>query len=298
MNQKVDDKVEEKTPAQLRQEQRDKIVSVKSENDITKDDEEEKEDDENKDDEGDEGKEKEKEEKEDDKTKTKDDDNEEDDDGDNEEKKDDPEKLKKTIARLQKRIGTKTNTEKELAKQLADVQAKLKTIEDEKGEKLLTEEDVEARAKQIATSELAQKEFDAACGRLEEAGKAIDKTFPDKVTELGEDYGKIPFHMIEILDETERGGAVLNYLCDNPDEYETIRGMKPGRMAAKLKDISDKLKPKKEVKQISKVPPPNKPITPANNSNDTVVITGKETQEEFNRKREKQIAAKRQSRGY
>lgn len=297
MNQKVDEKPVEKTPKELRQEQRDSIEVVKSDHDITTEDEpedkKEKEDDENKDDKGDEGKET-KEEKDDKETKeTKDEDDEEIDD------ENDPEKLKKTIAKLQRRIGTKTNTEKTLKDQLADAQAKLKAIEEAQadGTKVLTEEDVKTEAQKIAQQQRAQEKLDNAFEKLEKSAKEIDKNFPEKVTELGQDYGLIPIPMIEILDDLERGGAVLNYLCDNPEEYEEIRKLTPGKMATKLNAINEKVKPKKAVKEISKVPAPNQPVKPQATPNDTVV-TGKESMEDFVRKRAAMREKKRQARGY
>lgn len=298
MNQKTDTE-EKKTPAQLRQEQRDSIEVVKSEHDITtidepedKDEKEEKDDDENKDGEGDEGTEKETKEEKDNKETKEDDEDEVDDEND-------PEKLKKTIAKLQRRIGTKTNTEKTLKDQLADAQAKLKAIEEAQadGGKVLTEEDVKTEAQKIAQQQRAQEKLDNAFDKLEKSAKEIDKNFPEKITELGQDYGLIPISMIEILDDLERGGAVLNYLCDNPEEYEEIRKLTPGKMATKLNAINEKVKPKKAVKEISKVPAPNQPVKPQATPNDTVV-TGKESMEDFVRKRQAMREKKRQTRGY
>ena len=295
MNQKTDEEIK-KTPKELRQEQRDSIEVVKSDHDITTEDEpEDKEDKEEEKEEKDETEDKEtKEEKDDKETKeTKDEDDEQVDD------ENDPEKLKKTIAKLQRRIGTKTNTEKTLKDQLADAQAKLKAIEDAQadGTKVLTEEDVKTEAQKIAQQQRAQEKLDNAFEKLEKSAKEIDKNFPEKVTELGQDYGLIPIPMIEILDDLERGGAVLNYLCDNPEEYEEIRKLTPGKMATKLNAINEKVKPKKAVKEISKVPAPNQPVKPQATPNDTVV-TGKESMEDFVRKRAAMREKKRQARGY
>lgn len=290
MNQKLEDE-EKKSPKELRQEHRESIEVVKSEHDMTTDDEEEKpkEETEEKEDEV-EAKKEEPEEKKDNKE-TKEDDE------DEVTEEDDPVKLKKAIERLKRRIGTKTNAEKTLKDQLADAQAKLKAVEDANGEKVLTEEDVETRAEQKAKLKREQENLDAAFDRLEKGGKEVDKNFPDKVTELGQDYGLIPIHMIEILDDLERGGAVLNYLCDNPDEYEEIRKLRPGKMATKLNALDDKVKPKKPVKEISKVPKPNEPVKPQSTPNDTV-LTGKESMEDFMRKRQAMREKRRTARGY
>lgn len=292
MNQKTEEKVEEKTPAQLRQEQREKINVVRSDNDPTKDDE----DNNDKDDEKEEEKEDEEEKEEELEKEEKKDDDEE---GDEKEEKeeDDPEKLKRSIERMKRRINTKTNNEKELKKQLDQLQAKLKEIE-EKGENTLTEEDVETRAEQKAEAKRIKDEFNAACARLEESASATNKTFTDDIKELGEDYGSIPTYMIEMLDDLKFGGEVLNYFIKNPEEYEKVRTLRPGKMATKLAEINEAVKPKKPVKEISKVPPPNKPVkTAPTGEAANLTITGKETQEEFNRKRALQIERKRQMRG-
>lgn len=292
MNQKVDEKPVEKTAKELRQEQRESIPVVQSENDITKDDEpEEKEEkEEKKEDEVEDKKEEPEEKKDQQETKEDDDDEKEDDEND-------PVKLKKTIEKLQRRIGTKTNIEKTLKDQLADAQAKLKAVEEANGEKVLTEEDVKTEAQKLARAQREQEIFDEQCAKLEKEAKAIDKNFPTKVTELGQDYGPIPASMIDILDDTDRGGAVLNYLCDNPDEYEEIRKLKPGKMAVELNKISDKLRPKKPVKEISKAPKPNEPVKPQSTPNDTVV-TGSESMDDFVRKRAAMREKRRQTRGY
>lgn len=289
----------EKTPAQL---QRESIAVVTSENNITddnndneKDEQQEEETEKEKDEtEGEEGKKEEETEKTDG-----------DDEGDSEDEKkeDDPEKLKKTIERLKRRVSTKTSEAKENAKQLAEAQAKLKTIEENEGKSVLTEEDVETRAEALAKEKQAQREFEQTLDKLQNEAVAIDKTFPTKVTELGEDYGKIPAIMIDMLGDIPRGGAVLNYLCDNPDEYEKICAggqlkVSPGKALVKLNEISESLKPKKPVKDISKVPPPNKPVKTANNVDQSTTITGKESMDEFVRKRNAQVQKRREMRGH
>jgi len=274
---------DKKTPAQL---EREKIEVTASENKITDEEDNENETEENNEEETEEKVEEEI--KEEDNKKS-----EEDNEEDEVKEEDDPEKLKKTIERLKRRISTKSSSEKELKEQLVEIQSKLKKIEED-GASTLTEEDVKTRAAKEAEAIVAQREFDNACNRLAEEAEKIDKNFTSKVVELGEDYGKIPPVMIDILDDIKTGGAVLNYLCDNPEEYEKIRVMKPGRMATKLTEISEQLKPKKAVKEISKVPDPIKPVKQGSGSeNGVITITGKEDMKEFVRKREEQIARKR-----
>jgi len=277
-----DDEKIEKTPAQLQRES----IAVTSHT-VEDDDKEEKEAEE-------EVKEDEVEDKEEeDKEEAKEDD--EDDDAKKEE--DDPVKLKKTIERLKRRVSTKASEARENAKLLAEAKAKLAAVEDEEGKAILTEEDVETRAEQLAEQKRLAKEFNDTLEKLEDEAKAIDKDFPTKVTELGEDYGKIPPIMIDMLGDIKYGGAVLNYLCDNPEDYESIRKMKPGKMLVKLGEISEKVKPKRVTREVSRVPAPNKPISSSNNQ-DTVTITGKESMDDWVRKRNLQIAKKREARGY
>ncbi len=168
------------------------------------------------------------------------------------------EKLEKTIQRLQKRLDKYNGTNKELQRELAEAKASLEAKQAD-GEVPLTEEDINKRAKQIASEELAKKEFELACERINKAATAIDKTFDKKVWAMAEDIGPIPGHMISILDELDNGGPVLNYLTDNVDEAEEIYKLTPGKMAARLARISNKLIEKKN-KPISKVPPPVEPV--------------------------------------
>lgn len=215
----------------------------------------------------------------------------EDDEDDEVKEETDPEKLKRTIERLKKRIGKKTGSEKELRKELDALKAKLEALETE-GKPTLTEEDVETRAEKIAAQKQAQKEFDAACNRLADEAIKIDKNFNSKVQELAEEVAPIPGHLIGMLDDIERGGAVLNYLCDNPEEYEELLGLSLVKQANRLYKISEKVKPTKPRKEISKVPEVKEPVKPSNNS-DVVVLSDKDDMATWIEKRNKQIAQKR-----
>ena len=177
----------------------------------------------------------------------------------------DPEKLKKTIERLQKRINKKTGSEKELKKELEEAKTALAKKAAE-GEIVLTEEDVEklaiTKAKQIA----AQKEFDDTCNRLAKEAEKINKDFQENIKDLTDEIAPIPGAMIGMLGDLDNGGAVLNYFADHPEEYEEVIGLSLAKQAIRLTKLSEKLIPKKEKKEISKVPAPNKPIKPANNT--------------------------------
>ena len=276
--------------------EREKIEVVTSENnDESKDDGDENQldqDDEGKEKEGEENKEnKESDEEEKSEKETEVKDEKEEDDDDEEKEETDPDKLKRTIERLKKRIGKKTGSEKELKKELDELKNKLKALEEE-GKPTLTEEDVETRAEKLAKEKQAQKEFDAACNRLADEAIKIDKNFNNKVQELAEDVAPIPGHVIGMLDDIERGGAVLNYLCDNPEEYEELLGMSMAKQAIRLSKLSEKVKPVKPRKEISKVPEVKEPVKPSNNS-DVVVLSDKDDMATWIEKRNKQLAQKR-----
>lgn len=173
------------------------------------------------------------------------------------------EKLQRTIARLQRRLGKESGDKKDLRKQLEDVQKLLAAKESEEGEKL-TEEDVNARAKRIANEELTKREFSQACDRLEKAAIKADKDFSEKIDELAADIGAIPGQLIGMLDDLDNGGAVLAYLANNPDEAEDIWGMKNiVKQASAIVKLGQKVEAeekKKSIKQISKVPPPKQKL--------------------------------------
>lgn len=250
------EEVKEKTEAEKRQEVRDAIKVTKTEAKKDDDEKEEKED--------------EVEEKEDDDaSETKEDEAESSEDDKEDEKEDDEptkqtksvEKLERTIARLQKRIDKTTGSNKALAKELSDAQKKLEAKQAE-GEEVLTKEDIEKRAKEIATQEITHKEFIQACNRLaDNAQKALklkNKEFDAKVAEVTEDIGPFPSQMIGILDDLDNGGAVLAHLLNEVDEMEEIYSLPLAKMTTRLVRLSDKVKPQE--KKLSKVPAPNEPI--------------------------------------
>lgn len=174
------------------------------------------------------------------------------------------ERLKKQLDRAQRRIG-KTSAERDTnKKKVAELQAALdKKIEE--GEQPLTEEEVERRAELKAEKKVTETQFDNMQKSLISDAKKLDPKFMEKIGELAADVAPLPGFMIPALAnlDHENGGAVLNYLTDNPDEYETILASDDAtKMLTKLIRISDKLheasKPKP--KKISKTPDPAKPL--------------------------------------
>lgn len=199
-------------------------------------------------------------------------------------------KLEKTIERLQKRVGRTTGERDTIKKDLNDAKAALEEAKVE-GKQPLTEEEVERRAEAKATEKQNQKEFDNAQAKLIKEATAIDKTFMVKVQEMAKDVAPIPAFMIGALEDLDNGGAVLNYLTDNVEDYEEIFQLTPAKMVMRLTKISDKLieeaKPKKKV--ISKVPPPNDPISGGTRS--PQVLSDKMPMDDWVRLRAEQSAA-------
>lgn len=164
-------------------------------------------------------------------------------------------KKTKTQERIQKRIDKEVAEKKRLAEENAELKRKLeaKAVE---GETTLTEEDVNTRAETLAAQRIAERDFINSCNRLAEAAEKKDKLFPKKMEAMAEEIGKLPGHMIGILDDLDNGGDVLAHLTDNVEEAEKIYSMSPAKMAVELTKLSVKIVPKKEQKQISKVPDP------------------------------------------
>ena len=209
------------------------------------------------------------------------------------------EKLRKQVERLNKRvgktIGERDNIKKELREAKASLDAKLKD-----GTQPLTEDEVERRATEKANQTVIDREFNRDQERLAKAAIKADKDFMKKVNELAEDVAPIPGQMIGMLTdlENENGGAVLAYLANNPDEFEEIHTLSMVKMARRLDKISEKLaeEVKPKPKKISSAPKPLEGVGGNASNNSTLVITGKESMEDFARKRAIQIEQRRKDR--
>lgn len=219
------------------------------------------------------------------------------------------EKEERKVAR-QQRKWDKLAAEKTAAeKKVQELEAKLA----EKPVEGLTEEEVTRRAEELANQKLnakqreaAQKSFEDKCDALEADAIKINKDYNAHLNELVEELGKVPGELIVALAEldNENGGEVLNHLVTNIDEAEDIFELKnnPAKLTLKLVRISDKLKAAKtpSPRQRSRVPAPIKPVNESADRGDatTAPLTGKEDMDLFAQKRAKQIAARREARGY
>lgn len=192
-------------------------------------------------------------------------------------------------ARIQRRIDKEVAKRKELETQIVELRKALEAKVAE-GEVTLTEEDVETRAEAKANMKLAEKKFTEDCNKLQSEAVKLDKDFDKKIKAVADDIGPIPSLMIGVLADLDNGGAVLNYLANDPDEAERIYTLanSPAKMAVELAKLSNKVIPKKETKAVSKVPAP---ITPVGGSkvNTDEVLSDKADMKEWIRIRNKQI---------
>lgn len=192
-------------------------------------------------------------------------------------------------ARIQRRIDKEVAKRKELETKIIELQKALEAKVAE-GEVTLTEEDIETRAEAKANMKLAEKKFTEDCNKLQSEAVKIDKDFDKKIKAVADDIGPIPSLMIGVLADLDNGGAVLNYLANDPDEAERIYALtnSPAKMAVELSKLSIKVIPKKETKAVSKVPAP---ITPVGGGKVNVdeVLSDKADMKEWIRIRNKQI---------
>lgn len=212
-------------------------------------------------------------------------------------------KAKRKDERIQKRIDTEVAARKTLETENARLKAQLEADPDKK----LTPEQIESRANEIAATRLAERNakelqdaFDNSCEKLAKDATKIDKEFNTKVHEMAEMFGPIPSFAIGILDDLENGGEVLAFLANDEDEAELMYELKdkPAKLAKVLVKLSDKLleEKKPKVKSLSRVPNPIKPVNGTRIQNNT--ITGKESTDEYVRKRIAQKVEQRKQRGY
>jgi chromosome segregation ATPase len=207
--------------------------------------------------------------------------------------------LEKKLERAQRRAGKTAAERDENKKLVAELKASLEAKLNE-GEQPLTEAEVNRRAKEMATNELTQREFDRAQEKLIEEATLIDKTFMSKVRDLAAEVAPLPEFFIGALNDIDNGGAVLNYLTDNPDDYEDLlKKNSPMKVMKGLLEISNKLfeaaKPK--IKKISNAPEPAKALKGNNRNPDALPAKPTDNMAEYIRIRNAQDRAKREAQG-
>lgn len=194
--------------------------------------------------------------------------------------------------KLEARIEKERKKNRDLRKDLEEANKQLAARPDD--QKVFTEEEIVKRAKEMAKEEVTAREFEAAVNRIAKEAQKLDKDYQAKVKAMSEDYnqGIIPGLMIGILDDLpNNGGDVLMYLANHEDEYEEIHVLSPAKMALRLKDISDKLKPK--AKKVSQVPAPNEGVKGKGSSPD--VLRDDAPMEDWVRIRAKQVEERRKA---
>lgn len=199
-------------------------------------------------------------------------------------------KLTKSQDRMQKRIDRITAEKKAAEERATSLEKRL--AEKPADERALTEEDVKEAATRLTQEQLATRAFNDACDKIAEQGEKIDKNFTKKVVALAEDSQiPLPVPMITALDELDNGGAVLNYLTDNIEEYEKLVGYSPTRMAVQLAKIGTKLaeEAKPKPKLVSKVPAPINPVGSSPRGTGTPVLNDKMDMDDWMRARTKQL---------
>lgn len=205
--------------------------------------------------------------------------------------------LERKVERLQSRIGKTAGERDQIKKDLKDAKAALEAkLAD--GEQPLTEEEVNRRAKLIADQTMSEREFERAQERLIKDAIKVDTKFMSKVNEMAQEVGPLPEFFVGALNDlkNENGGAVLNYLTDNHDEYEDLlKAKNPMKVMEGLIEISNKLNEatKPKPKKISNVPEP--PKVPKGNSKtpDTLPSKPTENMKDFVRVRQQQVEARR-----
>ncbi len=212
-------------------------------------------------------------------------------------------KEKRKQERIQKRIDKAVAGQRAAEAEVVKLREQLAANPD----KTLTEEEIQRRADAIANEKVAAKEleraqvdFNKACDKLQDAAVKLDKEFTPKVVAMADELGPIPSRVIGILDDLDNGAEVLKFMVDDIDEAEKIYDLKdkPERLAIALVRISDKLAAAKKPapRQISKVPDPPEQVNGSRVRSST--ITGKESTEEYIRKRTQQREELKKQRGY
>jgi len=207
--------------------------------------------------------------------------------------------LKKKLERAQRRAGKTASERDENRKKVKELEAAL-AAKLEEGTQPLTEEEVNRRARELANQDLTVREFNAAQDKLIADATAIDKNFMSKINELAQDVAPLPEFFIGALNDLDNGGEVLNFLTDNPDDYENLlKKPNPMRIMKGLVDISNKLleakKPKP--KKVSNAPEPAGKLKGSTKSPDQMPIDPTKDMEGYIRVRAAQDKARREARG-
>jgi hypothetical protein len=198
---------------------------------------------------------------------------------------------------LQRRIDELTRQRHEAQRERDEIAAKLKKYEKPEVEEGGTQPDIDALAERKAEEIVARREIQARFKNWEAAG---NKEFgADEFREKSNAVANLgaadrPEFMQIITDPSviENGHRVVAALADDPDEAARILSLSPVAMSAALVKFESKLEqPKPKPKATTKAPDPIKPISGTAKATDDP--TDADSDEEWARKRNAQIAAKK-----
>lgn len=213
-------------------------------------------------------------------------------------------KAEKKQERLEKKLAREAQKRREAEKEIKALKAKLEANPD----KVLTEEDVETRAKAIAQQEKLTDDYnrtadslaDGAQKHLKMKPKEFDGLVKEALKEL--DVDGFPGEVVGALGDLENGPIVLAHLLKNVDEMEDIFKLqgRPVRLGMELAKLATKLATPKP-KKISQVPDPVEPLGGKAATSDRLALLSskknltKEEMDEYVQARNADIANKRKN---
>lgn len=158
---------------------------------------------------------------------------------------------------VQRRIDQLTREKHEAIRRADEAETRARqndaqTIETPAGH--VPRQEIERAAAQM----LKQRDFDSACNRVFEAGKA---EFPDFDASLKtfQMLGGVPAEFLEAVTSLDHGHKVISHLGANPEAAERILSLPPLKMALELARLEASLGQSKP-KPVSQVPAPITPV--------------------------------------
>ena len=171
----------------------------------------------------------------------------------------------KEKARIQKRMDKLSGRIAEKEARIAELEAQLAAKDQENSGKY-TEEDLNARANQLAQEHVGNLEFRRMCDVLEKEAVKINPEFTSlAMATIKEAEMPVSSALLLALEDIDNKGAVFNHIMKDVDEYERLSRLHPSKVGIAIERISQQIKPKPRT--VSRVPKPNEPL----NSNGTVV---------------------------
>ena len=165
---------------------------------------------------------------------------------------------KETPAWVQRRIDQLTREKHEERRKREALEAQLTKPAETSTDTPPSQEQIEARAGQLAQAQLKQAKFDEACNTAYTKGKSEFQDFDDTLRTFGMLGGLTP-EFLEVATDLPDGHKVLYALGKNPEEASRVLCLPPLKMAAELARMADKLG-KTAPKPVSGAPAPITPV--------------------------------------